>query len=185
MGAFVSNVQVFTGDGGTSRADVVRALREDDGAFEGPVAVGPQRAEPWIALFGPVGTEPDLARAVSQACACTCVSVTVHDSDLLRLELIVAGQALDVFNSMPEEFPEPDGSSGEGDAARWMPVLASGRTPLELAAAWGSEELFAEDLLLQVADVLGMHAGDAMNGQDLYTGELLQPVEDGEVDWLG
>lgn len=79
------------------------------------------------------------------------MSVTVHDSDLLRLELIVAGRSVDVFNSMPEEFPEHDGG-GEGDVQAWTTVLAPGRTPEELEVVWSAEELFAEDLLLQVAD---------------------------------
>lgn len=180
MGTFISGVQVFTGDGAVTREAVMAALRAG-ASGEDPVAVGPMRPEPWVTLYPAVGTEPDLARAVSEACACACVSVTVHDSDVLRLELLVRGETRDVFNSMPEEFPEPDGG-GEGSPAKWAPVLAPGCTPFELAAAWGGEELFAEDLLLQVADVLGMHPEDVMNGQDLYTGELLQPVEG--VDWV-
>lgn len=181
MGAFISNVQVFTGDGAATRESVIAALRAG-ASGEGPVAVGPLRVESWIALYPVVGEEPDLARTLSAACACACVSVTVHDSDLLRLELVIAGESADVFNSMPEEFPEPDGG-GEGSPAKWTPVLAPGRTPFELAGAWGGEDLFAEDLLPQVAGLLGMHPDDVLNGQDLFTGELLQPVEG--VDWVG
>lgn len=180
MGAFISSAQVFTGDAATTRQAVIAALQAG-ASGEDPVAVGPTRPEPWIALYPVVGEEPDLARTLSAACACTCVSVTVHDSDLLRLELLVRGETRDVFNSVPEEFPEPDGG-GEGSPAKWAPVLAPGRTPFELAGVWGGEEIFAEDLLVQVAEVLGMHPDDVINGQDLFTGELLQPVQG--VDWV-
>src|SRR5262249_15825690 len=106
MGSFLTNIQVFTGDGGATpeREALIAAihrfaagtgfpaLREGE-APDRTIIVGPAGAAPWIAVYDEATEDQDmrkleaLAGDLSAALGTAAVTVLIHDSDALELRL--------------------------------------------------------------------------------------------------
>lgn len=179
MGSFFTNVQVHTGEAPAqeARAAAVEAVRgwvartgyeemaeEDADVADRLVLVAPADQTPWIAVYDEATEDQDtrlldsLAEALS-AGGRAAVSVLVHDSDVLQLRLCQDGRLADVFNSRPDYFDElsdEERARVAGQPERWRPVLADGATPDDLRLAWMQPAVRVEEVLSQVARLLGM-----------------------------
>ena len=182
MGAFFTNVQVYTGgrphaairEGiiGAVRAQAAAAGQAEDPSLEDVgdeddggriVLIAPAGSEPWITVYDSAtesqADEPlhDLGERLSRIGGAA-VTVLVHDSDILQLRLYRGGAEADHYNSVPDYFEDvtdDERAAVAGQADRWAGLLAEGATPDALQAAWTTDVVFAEDLLRDVAALLG------------------------------
>ncbi len=183
MGSFFSNVQVRTQDS-SGRDEVVAAVRAHlaaDGRYvqvesadeaQRSVVIGPAVAAGgawWTPVYdqgAELGTDPlrELAAALSRAVSNYAVSLGVHDSDVLTMQLFGEGDELDTYDSFPEYFsmamPEA-GEEGdervsyEGDPDKWRLLLVDGSTVEQLAQAFASDDVFAEATLGTIGELFG------------------------------
>jgi hypothetical protein len=168
MGAFFTNIQVRAGErDGDIQQEIAIALRQlaSEYAFEevDPVdisadrymMIGPANTGGWIAIYDSVAEFQDeavlgpLAHLLSITVEGSAVSVSVYDSDVLRLELWRSGQHLDSYSSSPASFRD-------SHPEEWQELLVDGATPAELREVWGEPLLFAEAMLSRTAELLGM-----------------------------
>jgi hypothetical protein len=181
MGAFFTNVQVHTGGRPAERvrASVIEAVRRwtlagpfveiagDDPVAGRTALVGPADSQPWIAVYDSLAENQDidllvdLTQALSAADgALASLAILVHDSDLLELRLCCEGTLVDAYSSWPGYFDEISPEQEQALAGRpelWRDLLAAGESAEDLRQVWNDEPLFAEELLQDVADVLGLN----------------------------
>ncbi|HRI68490.1 MAG TPA: hypothetical protein PK156_29880 [Polyangium sp.] len=181
MGAFFTNVQLRRGPY-TSVETIemaLDALAAEEGLERGDpdapaydrtivVRLGPGD---WISVYDEVTelqytTDLDLLAAIlAGATHSTCVSVLVHDSDVLLTGLFVDGKKVDEYCSDPmymegsiptDMLPTPEQVAAVvGNPARWKHLLVPGATPEKLDDVWRNKADSAEDRLAQVAELLG------------------------------
>lgn len=195
MGSFFGNVQVR---GNTwLMGAVVNAIRKGADGFDEvtdasladrTVLVLPPDAGGFLAIYDEasesqdVGALDDLAEKVSRAARGHAFSVLVHDSDVLRLGLFRSGERRDTYDSYPGYFGDgaprkkKKGTAGapREDAGRpevWEPLLAPPHTRDELAAAFTSEDLFAEATLRRIAELVGCDAARVGTGYRYMTND--------------
>ncbi|HET7542364.1 MAG TPA: hypothetical protein VFK05_20990 [Polyangiaceae bacterium] len=127
----------------------------------------------WIGVYDELCDEQrqdvaqHLASELSREFETHVVSILMHDSDVLWLELFGSGTPIDGFNNAPDYFGKV--SSEERKAARgspeqWSAVLAPGTPSAALRAVWRKRRLFAEDTLRETADLLGLDPNCALVG---------------------
>ena len=108
-----------------------------------------------------------LAAELSRALETQVITILVHDSDILDLRLFDSGTLSDRFNNRPdyfEEVSEDEREAARGNPDRWRSVLATGAGPSALRSAWDKEQLFAEHILDDAAQLLGIDAKRARVG---------------------
>ena len=170
MGAFFTNLQVRSGN----EADIERlvafygahlgslglAVAEADALADRTILIA--RSGPWIAIYDEATDTgavelADLASTVSSSLGAAVVSVRVHDSDILDLELFEAGERRDRYCSAPDYFEpvsEAERREVAGRPAAWHPLLAEGKDETDLARVFAEKLLFAEHTLREVGDLL-------------------------------
>src|SRR6188768_3037030 len=184
MGATFVNVQVHARDSETTarlnrvEACLRRVLREDgflpveaDQASDRTILVanGPN----WIGVYDELCDEQRqdeaqrLASQLSRELETHAVSILVHDSDVLWLELFDSGTLVDGFNNYPDYFGKVSSEgrkSARGTPEHWSAVLTPGTPPAALRAIWRKQKAFAEDTLQETAALLGLDANQAQVG---------------------
>lgn len=188
MGSFFTNVQVHTGgrDPGGVRGQVVEVLRRwvlvgpyeevvDPGDADRMIAVGPAGECPWVAVFDDATESQEesklleLAVQLSKELNTPLVTISVHDSDVLSLNLMSSGELVDAFCNAPEYFepvPKEEKARVAGNPFMWAPLLVDGATPSDLNAVWCSDPVFADEIVEAMAPMVGWHPELCQAGYD-------------------
>ncbi|HVK69738.1 MAG TPA: hypothetical protein VM694_35010, partial [Polyangium sp.] len=175
MGAFFTNVHVRLPPGASLeplRAALIAAAEEEGAGLcaEGAepdrtvLILGPNK-HGWVSIYDE-RTEgqdqarlDDLAALASRALGAPALTVLVHDSDVLCMDLFAEGACVDRYNSHPryfdEEADERDAEDLSGHPERWATHFALGISAAELGAIWSGKKLFAEATLAETARALG------------------------------
>jgi hypothetical protein len=137
----------------------------------------------WISLYERQASEQDdrrireLAGDLSKDLQVAIIAFLVHDSDIACYWLYDKGQLLDEYNSNPEYFgeaDEPPGPSG-GRPDILVRYCARDARPENLAAILAEENVqattFAEDLIRQLAEPLGIDSNRALADYDRPAGD--------------
>jgi len=134
------------------------------------VLVGPVSDRPWLAVYDEASEDQDeaIVRTLAEQLsliAGTAVGVLDHDSDVLHLWLCRDGALVDQFDSHPNYFagalpgsPLLAGDELEevaGHPERWRDLLVGGASPGQLRAIWDRKVVIAEEMLVEIASVLG------------------------------
>lgn len=177
MGSFFTNMQVYIGgiDPGGVRGQVVEVLRRwvmagpyeevvDPGDADRMIAVGPAGECPWVAVFDDATESQEesklleLAVQLSKELNTPLVTISVHDSDVLNLNLMSSGELVDAFCNAPEYFepvPKEEKARVAGNPFMWAPLLVDGASPADLNAVWNSEPVFADEIVEAMAPLVG------------------------------
>ncbi|MDI1432521.1 hypothetical protein [Polyangium sorediatum] len=175
MGAFFTNVHVRLPQGTSLeplRAALIAAAEEEGAELcaEGAepdrtvLILGPNK-QGWVSLYDE-RTEgqdqarlDDLAALTSRALDAPALTVLVHDSDVLCMDLFDKGACVDRYNSHPSYFGEEadagDAEDLSGHPERWVKGFGLALSAAELRAIWSGKELFAEVTLAETARALG------------------------------
>ncbi|MDC3953165.1 hypothetical protein [Polyangium jinanense] len=175
MGAFFTNVHVRLPKGASFepfRAALIAAAEEEGAELcaEGAepdrtvLILGPNK-HGWVSIYDERTEGQDqalldgLAALASRALGAPAITVLVHDSDVLCMDLFAEGACVDRYNSHPsyfgEEADESDAEEVSGHPERWASRFALGISAAELSAIWSGKELFAEATLAETARALG------------------------------
>jgi hypothetical protein len=196
MGTFVACVQVYLGDKQPTdtRTLVIETLRQlaplgpfvettqdNDEDPDREIFVGPLGDVPWLTILDTQGALHESARRISAVIDGTAVSINLIDSDVLHLRRFSQGRVVDDYcsdlDSYAAHMDEPHldelraarkeaGSSG--DVTKWRDLMVDRAGVDELREAWGSNPVFADDILLATADAL------AMNKEEIWPGPLAE-----------
>ncbi len=162
MGAFVANFHIRGED-----SEAVRQTLLEIGVSEVRVE-NPRNG--WVSIFERRASDQDekwiarLAGELSGRLRTVCVAFLVHDSDIARYWLIDHGQLLDEYNSAPDYFSEVSPAEKqrfEGRANVFLRYCQPGVTASEIEAVLRAEETFAEDIITNLAEFLGIDPGYA------------------------
>ncbi len=180
MGAFFTNIQVYTGNSHQDEIQnkVIETLRQR--VLAGPyveagngetvdrtILIGPVGSEPWLTILDEAIEEQDLnkldalAGTLSLANLSSAVGVLIHDSEVLNLRLFRNGLIADNFCSDPHYFYEKLPSNQRGTSGHpklWREILAPGVTEAELRRIWNEQYSTAEDMLIDTARLLGWNS---------------------------
>ncbi|AKF08998.1 hypothetical protein [Sandaracinus amylolyticus] len=174
MGAFFTNVQVRSRDlDAIARAIRTEARQRGMDELDASSAASPDRSVlvlppdggGWIAIYDESTEGQDgnvlgaLAVATSRAAGDYAITVTIHDSDVLFLELYRDGARIDRVDSNPGYFGGR-GTKPTGDPAAWKEL----GDPDALREAWRAEDLFAERTLRRTAELIGCDVRRASTG---------------------
>jgi hypothetical protein len=133
----------------------------------------------WVAVYEDRASSQDdqwirqLANDLSARLQTACVAFLVHDSDIACYWLTDRGELLDEYNSCPEYFEPPttdadrqraeaDRTRLQGDVEVFFRYCRPGLDKEKIDKVLRSETLFAEDVIAQLADFLGIEARRAM-----------------------
>jgi len=125
----------------------------------------------WVSLYEERASEQDdqrirdLASGLTKDLCVPAIAFMCHDSDIACYWLYDGGKLLDEYNSCPDYFDED--TAGEGGSSGGQPdVLVryckAGVQQSELAKILGGENVFAEVVIEQLADKLGIDPGRAL-----------------------
>lgn len=169
-------------------AEAIRAAATEAGFVDAPadepadrsVVVVGDDSSGWVSVYDEATENQDetlltsLGRTLSSALAVPCVGVLVHDSDVLYMSLYEKGRRRDAYINNPDFFgrvPEKERRAVQGHPKRWRHVLRPDQDAGALDAAWRRKAAFAEDILPEVAALLGCPAERVQIGYH-YLGEL-------------
>ncbi len=184
MGAFFTSVQVH-GDDLASVLSALRADAEEEGFDELGDAEGADRSvivlpaeAGWISIYDQASEGQDvallerIAQRVSAALHTHCVTILVHDSDVLDLRLFGDGAALDEYDSIPDYFGSARKAKAAlaGQPALWRELLIAG-TEEDLGNAFAGRPLFAERGLSAIAKLVGLDPRRAQTGYRYLLGD--------------
>lgn len=191
MGRFFTNVHVRPRAGLRDARETLLAALEARAKSEGLVAASPpERCDRLVAVGTPAdrgwitvadeSTEPQdadvletLAKSLSTAVDGYALAVLVHDSDVLDLRLIDKGRRVDHFVNNPDYFDDRGTRSTKarqavrGRPEAWAPLLVNKSETDALEAAFRSTPVFAEEMLAEIARLLGLGAGYDVGATDL------------------
>lgn len=165
MGSFFVNFHVRSKDD-----DAVREAASVSGAVQFHVAP-PRRG--WVSVYEQRASTQDdkaivrLATELSSRLQTACIAFLVHDSDIACYWLMDRGEMRDEYNSDPGYFEQPitaaeqERVDAESEHVRGKPEVfleycQPGVTRDEVEAALRSEDVFAEDIIQQLAGFLGI-----------------------------
>ena len=132
----------------------------------------------WATLYEELASEQDdtriesLTADLSRDLQVPAIAFMVHDSDIACYWLFENGRLLDQFNSCPDYFDdamddEPSGATGGRPEIR-LPFTLLGVQAAQLEAILSQKSLFAENVIEQLAETLGIAperaVGDFRNG---------------------
>lgn len=158
---------------------------EDPEAVEAALADGTPAVvlEPqggWVSVYadGLVESGPEqLAATLSAELQTDSIAFSVHDSDIARYWLHQSGQLVDSYNSWPGYFegaaPHPTGGNLEALAA----VATTDRGVRDLRRVLAVDRVFADDLVEQLAEILGITPGRA-------SGDYRDLAGGGDADYM-
>jgi hypothetical protein len=140
----------------------------------------------WVTLYEEQASAQDDARIksltgdLSRELQVPAVAFLVHDSDVACYWLFENGRLLDHFNSCPDYFdagPTGGGARG-GEPAILARFAREGVRPEAIATMLAQEHVFAEHLIEQLADALGIDADRALSdfADDLARGADDDPL---------
>ena len=146
----------------------------------------------WVSLYEQGASEQneewirELTASLSRALSIAAIAFLVHDSDIACYWLYDGGELLDEYNSCPHYFDDfSDASGGLGPSGSKPDVLVrycqSGTTTAQLETILNSEVVFAEEIVEQLATLLGISSTRALaNYEDVAEGadELLDPGDE-------
>lgn len=127
----------------------------------------------WIGVYDELCDEQRqdvadrLASELSRQLKTHVVTVLVHDSDVLCLELFASGILVDQFNNNPDYFGKvsaEEKTATRGKPEHWSAVLTPGTQCAALRTAWRKKKAFAEDTLRETAQLLGLGEDHALLG---------------------
>ncbi len=116
----------------------------------------------WVTLSSPefeVGSDSDItAQKISKALKSICIETSVNDSDWAIIKLYDSlNKTKDtVIVGDVEEFLGEESVNSKGKQECWTPLLVEGRSWEELQEIWQADYTFAEDVLSETAQFLGM-----------------------------
>lgn len=176
MGAFFTNTQVklkSSADRSELLGDLGAAVeRQGFVASEAPadrcVIVGPRREGGWFAIWDEATEDQggELQREVAEALAAAheaAVSVLVHDSDALHMELFREGQRA----TLQHGIDLATGGTLRTPPAHldaWLSFLEDEPARGRLKVALETQAVFAEGALAEIGVALGWHAQDPATG---------------------
>jgi hypothetical protein len=185
MGGFFTNVQVRVGDRPPDqlRRAIINALQtwalandfaQSDGTrkVDRTIIVGMADGL-WIPVYDELaefqydGLLLDLCTILSASTDSAVIGILVHDSDILYIPLFEHGRLVDSYVSDPEYFGPVESTEKQaqaGHADRWAGVLADGVRVDRLRTIWDTQHIFAEDLLKQVAQAIGLPTKSCLVG---------------------
>jgi hypothetical protein len=174
MGAFFTNVQVRS----TSEGDLDRLVAfyrshlgalgfqevevEADALADRTILL--LRSGPWIAVYDE-GTDTGavdvmgLGVTISTALSTAVIAVSVHDSDIVDLELVEAGERRDRYCSAPEYFEvasDARRAQVAGQPSAWKEWLVDGKAEGDLRRAFDERLTFAERTLHEIGDLVAI-----------------------------
>ncbi|HZO13580.1 MAG TPA: hypothetical protein VFB62_09980 [Polyangiaceae bacterium] len=177
MGAFFTNVQVRTSNL-TSVADAIAgwigqigyALTSEVESADRTVLLA--RNGDWVAVYDEAADTGaaavgDVGRELSSRLETYAMTVNVHDSDVLVLELFRKGDLVDCYNSAPDYFEkmgDVERAKVAGAVELWRDLLVGGHDESDLAKVFADRRLFCEDNLAAIAAQLGMDAARVGTG---------------------
>jgi hypothetical protein len=202
MGAFISNIQVFSEGKDTSmlldkleNAITYRLINgvyeiADDADSADRSLILQMSSERWISVYDQKLDEQDInamdaiGTTISRL-GVPAVGSIVHDSDLLMMRLYRNGGTadtivndLDIFNEMMEGSRR---RKRNGLASKWAEVCAPGVEPAALKELWERETIFAEDALARGAELLGIPVNAALRGYKIDPEFQQDGAIDGQV----
>jgi hypothetical protein len=167
MGSFFSNIHIRTGDAAAVRAWLDGHLR--DGGFARCTPEDADRTlviddrEGWVSIYdseaqhGDTGPSRKLLKALTRSLDTVGVSATVHDSDVLLLDLYRQGKRLDHFDSWPGYFEgKPRKVKPKRHVKAWSTAFPG--TEEALSQCFSAEPTFAEAALAPLGLALGIEA---------------------------
>lgn len=161
MGTFVTNLHVRDAD----RDAVIEARRSLDAV---PAFVRGSPEDTWTSIF-PEAADQDLsemASNLSKALNRPVIAFFVHDSDVFLYWLYNGGKELDRYNSAPGYFrgeeTSPEGGNPDTLGGCCAPGLSTDLL-LRLLSSGAEERVFAEDRLAELAKLLGIPDGPAVD----------------------
>ncbi len=173
MGLFCSNIHLRT----DSRAAVADAL---DDSLQSIVL---DAENGWVSVYVDGLLEQEdgpkqLAASLSAKLRTDSISFAVHDSDVVRYWIHVSGELTDEYDSWPGyaegNRPQPSG----GDLDELARLSAPGYGVRELRRVMAADRIFADDLVNDLAQMLGI-------GRDRATDDYRFLVNADETDSLG
>jgi len=185
MGAFFTNFQVYRKDG-TQAADLIKhilaAIKEEaasSGFLETKGSAGCERCVlvvsskggRWITVYDQATEDQDeekisaLAKTLSKKLIEFVVSVLVHDSDILHVDLFNDGQRVNVYRSLPQGYP---GETAATTIDGWAELLPNTDS---LKTAFNHRTMFAEATLDRIAQVVGFDQRCVSQGFNYATAE--------------
>ncbi len=185
MGTFASSTQVYLGDQPAleirsqlrkwmrDRLDSLGYVEVDisDANIDRVITIGQAEQEPWITIYDEGDQPANVAESISQNLRLTTVSIELHDSDVLMLGLFKEGVRVDYFNSAPDYFEEKvskvQRKTASGQPELWRDLLLPDTTPSQLRKVWGSQPLFADDILVGTAQLTGMNIDLLLESPDV------------------
>jgi hypothetical protein len=117
----------------------------------------------------------DLVATSSRLTESFAVSVLVHDSDILSLELFEAGKIVDSYCHNPEQPTRQ-----RGNVQLWKELLIDGASAEDLRKAFDYTSTFAEDTLDRVAQVVGFDKQAVKTGFTYVIGDGV-PMSSGSL----
>lgn len=183
MGAFFTNYQVRS----NSAEEVIRVVAA---AAKGRAYVSPPK-NGWVTVYDEASDDQDenelrrLAMVISKELS-TCVFAFLdHDSDILLYFLYEQGQAVDEYNSSPDYFQQANERTRQrcrGNAEALLKHCVSGTRleDLEKIIHQPEEHPFAEEILEELAPLLGMDQARLHLGFNYFEGEAAESLEDAD-----
>jgi hypothetical protein len=182
MGAFFVNYHV--------RSDSMARVRDALSPMVKSAAyVSPSKAG-WVTVYEKSSDQQDdqiirrIANELSTALKTAIVSFLVHDSDIFMYWLFQSGQLVDEFNSAPDYFKragKAEHARVRGNSDALLPLCVPGTTRDQVEAVLHPPEgqpLFAEDIVSDLAGLLGIDEARASLGFNYFDEEAEQNLPD-------
>ncbi|HSQ55337.1 MAG TPA: ankyrin repeat domain-containing protein [Gemmata sp.] len=165
MGLFCVNFHFKTANDAALRAALERRGVESHRVL--PVENG------WVSLYEEEASNQDEGRIrelgsnLSQDLKAPAIAFLVHDSDIACYWLFDKGELLDEYNSCPDYFDDDDHPREEATPAGGLPEVlvrycSRGTTVDALAAILNKKDLFAERIIENLAEALGISVERAL-----------------------
>ena len=162
MGLFCVNMQFRTSDEGAVRTALER--RATAGRHILPAKGG------WVSVYEELASQQDEARirdlagSISRDLRAVGIAFLVHDSDIACYWLFDGGRLLDEYNSCPDYFDDdPSDQPTGGQPKVLLPFCRAGVREDDLAAILSGQPVFADDIVGQLADALGIDSERALS----------------------
>jgi hypothetical protein len=183
MGAFFTNYQVRSDSAEKVIGVAARSVKTR--AYVSPPKDG------WVTVYDETSDDQDqeelqrLAKVLSRDLSTAVFAFLDHDSDILMYFLYERGEVVDEYNSNPDYFDEADEVTRtrcRGSARAVLKHCVSG-TPIEIVKRilhHSDDYGFAEDILADLAPLLGMDEARLHLGFKYFTEEGAESLPDAE-----
>lgn len=175
MGFFITNYHV--------RTESLAAVREGlAGLVKARAYVSPPK-DGWVTIYDEGSDRQSgkvirrFASGLSKNLSAAVIACLVHDSDFLAYWLFDRGELLDEFNSAPDFFAPTDPETRgrlQGNPEALLPLCPPGTTREQILSVLhpaGGPPLLAEDMLMDLASLLGIDAARMNLGFGYFNSE--------------